>query len=68
MPHQPILPLELVQKWGLDFVGPFKPVVARTESKHIIMATDYCIKWVEAKVLHDNIVMSNKVTMSRLKG
>ena len=38
MPHQPILPLEPFQKWGLDFVGPFKLAAARTGNKYIIVA------------------------------
>ena len=30
MPHQPVLPLEPLQKWGLDFVKPFKPLTMQT--------------------------------------
>ena len=58
MPHQPILPLEPFQKWGLDFVGPFTPVVARTGNRYILIVTDYCTKWVEAKPLRDDTVAS----------
>ena len=35
MPHKPILPLELFQKWDLDFVCPFKPAAAWTGNKYI---------------------------------
>ena len=63
MPFQPVLPLEPFQKWGLDFVGPFKPATATTSNQYIIVATDSCTKWVDAKALKDNTAASTTKLM-----
>lgn len=39
---------EPFKQWGLDFIGPLNPNSSSGHT-HILIATDYFTKWVEAK-------------------
>jgi hypothetical protein len=45
MPLNPILPVEIFDVWGIDFMGPFIPSFGH---QYILVAVDYVSKWIEA--------------------
>ncbi|GJX68216.1 reverse transcriptase domain-containing protein [Tanacetum coccineum] len=51
MPQNTIQVCEIVDVWGIDFMGPFP---SSRRNKYILIAIDYLSKWVEAKALPTN--------------
>jgi hypothetical protein len=49
--------LDPFMKWGLDFIRLVKAMGRYTGNKPILVMMDYTTKWVEAKVLHSNMVV-----------
>ncbi|GKG26351.1 reverse transcriptase domain-containing protein, partial [Tanacetum coccineum] len=51
MPQNSIQVCEILDMWGIDFMGPFP---SSRGNKYILMAVDYLSKWVEEKALPTN--------------
>ncbi|GJY99114.1 reverse transcriptase domain-containing protein [Tanacetum coccineum] len=51
MPQNSIQVCEILDVWGIDFMGPF---LSSRENKYILVAVDYLSKWVKAKALPIN--------------
>ncbi|CAM8959790.1 unnamed protein product [Rhodiola kirilowii] len=45
MPQQSILPVEIFDVWGIDYMGPFPSSYG---NQYILVAVDYVSKWVDA--------------------
>ena len=61
MPLTPILIIEIFDRWGLDFMGPFPPSRGYL---YILLAVDYVSKWVEVIPTRTN---NHKVVLKFLK-
>ena len=61
MPQHPILIIEILDVWGIDFMGPF-PVSYGYQ--YILVAVDYVSKWEEAIACKTN---DHKVVVQFLK-
>jgi hypothetical protein len=61
MPLTPILPLEIFDCWGIDFMGPFPPSFG---FHYILVGVDYVSKWIEAVSCRTN---DSKVVLRFLK-
>ncbi len=57
-PLQPVLTFKPFMKWGLNYMGPIKPLTHDIGNQYIIIVTYYTMKRVEAKASRDNIVRS----------
>ena len=62
-PLHPIMPTEVFQKWGLDFIGLVNPPTKSTKNRYVITAMDYTTKWVEAEALKDNTAKSTSESL-----
>ncbi|KAH9770105.1 hypothetical protein KPL71_012260 [Citrus sinensis] len=61
MPLNPILVVEIFDKWGIDFMGPFPHSFGH---QYILVAVDYVSKWVETIPCRTN---DHKVVIGFLK-
>ena len=49
MPLCPQVMIAPFEKWAIDFIGPINPT--SLSQKHILVCTDFVMKWVEAKAV-----------------
>ncbi len=49
---------EPFRKWGLDFIGPVKPISRMSNNQYILVTTNYATKWVtKARTFYTNTII-----------
>ena len=61
MPLTPILIVRIFNVWGINFIGPFSPLLG---FEYILVMVDYMSKWVETEATRANV---HKVVIKFLK-
>jgi hypothetical protein len=64
MSLMPQVPLQVFDKWVVDFIGPINPPETRSGARYVIIVTKYLTRWEEATLVNDcNAFLFENVVM-----